>query len=85
MESDENFRMFRQFGYLHTRVLLYRQCELSNLEAQLSDLDDADADENNGVYLRSQRRDDARDGAPRKVLLDEIDEKLEKYGKLNAL
>ena len=81
MNSDENFAMCRQFGFLHQRVLLYRQDELRDLEDQLIRLDDKDAEEMPKV-LRSRKLDDAREGRCRRILIQSIDEKLKEYGNL---
>jgi hypothetical protein len=76
--------MYRQFGYLHTRVLLYKQCEIQDLENQLQDMDEKDEkdSERSRLALASRKRDDARKGAPRKTLLMKIDEKLKDYDEL---
>ncbi|KAL8794046.1 MAG: hypothetical protein Q9195_003346 [Heterodermia aff. obscurata] len=38
--SDDDLMIYRRFGSLHARVLLYRQDELACLERQLEELDD---------------------------------------------
>lgn len=40
--SDENFAVYRRFGYLQARVLLEKQDQLRVLEQQLDQIDDAD-------------------------------------------
>jgi hypothetical protein len=83
-ESDPSFRMCRQFGYLHTRILLYRQAEIQELEKKLQALDDADwsGSAQSRKCLQSRKRDDAQPGAPRRELLFQIDEKLKEYDEL---
>ena len=83
MNSDENFAVCRRFGFLHQRVLLYRQDELRALEDQLIRLDDEDAEEAPQV-LKSRKLDDVREGSFRKALIQEIDNKLHEYGSFFA-
>lgn len=78
INSDPSFLMCRRFGFLHTRVLLYRQDELAQLEQQLVELDVDDAD-NNPKVLISRELDEQQDST-RKDLIFGIDEKLKQYG-----
>ncbi|KAL0263432.1 hypothetical protein SLS55_002412 [Diplodia seriata] len=78
INSDENFLMCRRYGLLHTRVMLYRQDELRELEAELLGLDAEDA-EQNPQMLNSRARDDRRAGQQRRELILKIDEKLKEY------
>ena len=83
MNSDENFLIARKYGYLRSRVLLYRQDELSILERDLIALD-ADDHENRPLALESRKYDEQTDKDPvysRKVLIQKIDDKLKEYGK----
>lgn len=88
LDSDENFMLYRRFGYLHSRMLLRKQDELRKLEAELDEYDEEDA---NGTpqqqrLLMSRDSDEAADrkepeGArTRTMILDEIEQKLHKYG-----
>ncbi|TVY91318.1 hypothetical protein LAWI1_G004589 [Lachnellula willkommii] len=43
MNSNDDWAIFRRFGYLSTRVLNQLQIELTDLEKELNDLDDKDA------------------------------------------
>lgn len=77
---------FRRFGTLHTRSLLYKQVELTNLETQLNELDKKDAETSgkeddttwrlghsislNDGYMNEERRD----------LMQKIDQKMKEYG-----
>ena len=80
INSDENFLMCRRFGFLHSRVLLYRQDELSEMERELIDMDDADKHED-PLMLRSRKKDYADDQPfSRRSLIQTIDEKLKAYG-----
>lgn len=81
VNSDENFLIARKYGFLRSRVLLYRQDELSVLERDLIRLD-ADDEENRKFALRSRKRDEETDTDPvysRKVLMQKIDDKLKEY------
>ncbi|KAL8664456.1 MAG: hypothetical protein Q9202_003006 [Teloschistes flavicans] len=71
--SDKNFALFRRFGELHARILLYKQDELIELEHKLNDLDAA---EQTAFHLNS-RRDDQN--LARKALITEIEARLHVY------
>lgn len=83
IDSDSNFLMCRRFGFLHSRVLLYRQDELTDLENKLIDMDGLDKDEL-PLALTSRKIDDGRDDIEeqytRKTLINTIDQKLKEYG-----
>ena len=85
MNSDENFLVCRKYSFLRSRVLLYRQDELSRLEETLCALDqeDAETDDASRLALMSRKTDEARDEDPqysRKTLIHKIDDKLKQYG-----
>ncbi|KAL5313879.1 hypothetical protein ACEPPN_018302 [Leptodophora sp. 'Broadleaf-Isolate-01'] len=46
MDSDENFMIYRRFGFLHARLLLQKQDELRLMEEALDRLDRDDISEN---------------------------------------
>jgi hypothetical protein len=84
--SEANFSLYRSFSYLHSRVLLDLQDEITSLERELDelDLDDADAEPDR---LRSRELDvdrASREGTSRnrRVILREIKGKLMEYGML---
>lgn len=82
ISSDENFLIARKYGFLRSRVLLYRQDELSVLENDLIALDDDDK-MNRPLALTSRKLDEETDRDPvysRKVLIQKIDDKLKEYG-----
>lgn len=84
INSDENFLIARKYGFLRSRLLLYRQDELSVLEKGLLALDNAD-NENRKLALQSRKHDEETDDDPedsRKALMRKIDDKLKEYGKL---
>jgi hypothetical protein len=72
--------LYRRFGFLQARLLLYKQDELRRLEMELDNMDQTDAKEN-PIILQSRRKDDAEVGE-RKKLLQTIDLKLKEYGTL---
>jgi hypothetical protein len=83
VNSDKNFLIARKYGFLRSRVLLYRQDELSVLEKDLIALDDDD-NEKRAIALTSRKFDEQTEKDPvysRKVLIQKIDNKLKEYGK----
>lgn len=82
VNSDDNFMIARKYGFLRSRVLLYRQDELSVLERDLIKLDAHDA-KNRPLALQSRKRDEETDDDlvySRKALIQRIDDKLKQYG-----
>lgn len=71
----------RKYGFLRSRVLLYRQDELRQLERDLLDADQEDA-QDCPLALRSRKTDEERpqDAFSRKPLIQKIDAKLKEYG-----
>ncbi|KAL2037595.1 hypothetical protein N7G274_009708 [Stereocaulon virgatum] len=87
VNSDENFLVCRKYGFLRSRVLLYRQDELSKLEKTLIELDELDSEESDAtrLALMSRKTDEAREEDPRysrKTLINKIDDKLKEYDDL---
>jgi len=86
LNSDPNFPVYRRFGTLHHRVILYRQQQLVKLERRLNDLDNKDANDN-PYRLQSLEWDheDAlilnQESSEREKLIEEIDERLKHYGR----
>jgi hypothetical protein len=82
INSDFDSALFRRFGDLHARSLLYKQVELTELEERLAKLDKDDDDVletrwrvRYSIHVRNGKRNEAR-----KALLTEINDKLEVYG-----
>jgi hypothetical protein len=75
LDSDENFMLYRRFGFLQARLLLNKQDQLRALEEQLDEIDRGDDEE----YLTSRDMDDA-DERPRSKLLKKIETKFKEYG-----
>jgi hypothetical protein len=83
INSDVDYVMFREFGNLHVRSLLYKQAELTDLEDELEELDKADAEEPTSVWkLSSHINLPNADNGIRKALMDKIDVKMKEYGML---
>ncbi|RAR09607.1 hypothetical protein DDE82_001725 [Stemphylium lycopersici] len=81
--SETNFALYRSFSYLHSRVLLDLQDEITSLEKELDEIDwqDFDADP---MRLKSRdfdasQRDDEGEPRSRRVILREIKAKLIEY------
>jgi hypothetical protein len=72
--------IYRKFGYLQSRLLLYKQDELRHLEREL-DRQDRVHERESPNDLRSRERDDARNPNGRKVLFERIAKKLREYSK----
>ncbi|KAK7918079.1 hypothetical protein PG985_009953 [Apiospora marii] len=89
LDSDENFMIYRRFGYLHSRTLLRLQDRLRALEYKLDQYDNEDAaDEREKLLLMSRDSDEAAcrklmkdmpDVVTRTQILDEIETVLGKY------
>ena len=87
LDSDASFTIYRRFGFLYARLLLYKQDELTELEEELRDMDKRDWDD--ASYqdcLKSRTKDDAAKNQPgrssRKELLQRIEKKTLEYGEL---
>jgi len=82
--SEANFSLYRSFSYLHSRVLLDLQDEITSLEKELDDIDWDDFDEEPS-RLQSRQFDNSQpdgEGAPRsrRIILRDIKAKLMEYG-----
>jgi hypothetical protein len=82
--ADPSYSMYRGFAYLHSRLLLDLQDELTALETELEDVDREDH-ELNPDRLRSREIDvkvarQEGDARNRRYLLGEIKTKLTEYG-----
>jgi hypothetical protein len=80
LDSDENFMLYRRFGILQSRILLYKQDELRALEAELFEMDERDA-QTRARKLKSRERDDA-DCEDRKILIEKITKAFSEYGNI---
>jgi len=77
LNSDENFLICRKYGFLHNRVLLYRQDELRELEEQLLRMDKVAEKQDDGTLACRARGE--RCSGERRDLINRIDDKLREY------
>ena len=80
VNSDSNTHIYRRFGYVRNRLLLYVQDEVSCLEARLVALDKADHDRE--PYHLASRSWDEEQNSERKNLIAELKTKLKEYDEL---
>lgn len=87
IDSDSDTALFRRFGILSARNLLYLQAELTELEARLNALDKADEGEpepgahpNRWRLAHSISLNDGQMNVERKELMEKISQKKEVYG-----
>lgn len=91
LDSDENFMMYRRFGYLHARILLNKQDEIKEIERELDEMDEDDKVESDEsrAGLKSRIDDESRtlpEGRKsRKKLLREAEVLVKEYGMQNDL
>ena len=83
LDSDENFMLYRRFGFLQARALLYKQDQLRELENKLDKLDQRDSEER-PKRLKSRERDDI-DNNNRKNLIQDITKVFNEYGETNDI
>jgi hypothetical protein len=83
INSDDDTVLFRRFGNLHARSLLYKQIELTELEAKLAKLDGDDNAKEDTEWRVSLaiHHENGKHNEERKTLMEEIHRKLEAYGK----
>ncbi len=79
LDSDENFMLYRRFGFLQARVLLYKQDELRELEEKLDKMDRRDS-KTRPKKLKSRERDDA-ENEDRRKLIQNIAKAFQEYSK----
>jgi hypothetical protein len=79
LDSDENFMLYRRFGYLQSRLLLDKQADLRELEEQLDNFDEEVAQSRPGDLTTRDLR--PEDISKRKELMDEIEARFCEYGK----
>ncbi|KAI9892929.1 MAG: hypothetical protein M1814_000813 [Vezdaea aestivalis] len=82
LSSADNVLICRKFGWLHSRLLLYKQDELAQLERDLHALDKKDAEGDECWRLYSRFHDESRPQHPRKALIADIEKKLVAYDEL---
>ncbi|TVY46033.1 hypothetical protein LSUB1_G000184 [Lachnellula subtilissima] len=80
LDSDENFMIYRRFGYLQARIILYKQDELRQLEKDLDLMDMGDA-KTRPIVLQSREEDNFQNER-RKDLLCRVEKKFKEYTEL---
>lgn len=78
LDSDENFMLYRRFGFLQARILLNKQDQLRELEKQLDREDRVDMKKDPSL-LKSREKDDSVNGRRQKILT-EIEKLFKEYG-----
>ncbi|KAH6668723.1 hypothetical protein B0J14DRAFT_703559 [Halenospora varia] len=83
IDSDENFQLYRRFGYLQARVMLYKQDQLRELEERLDLMDEAHKE----LCPRKlkQRDMEPSNDCPRKDLMLCIEQSFKEYAQLLVL
>lgn len=77
LDCDEDFMVYRRFGYLQARLLLYKQDVLRELEGDLDRMDKVNERRTNA--LRS-REDGDVENPDRKAMFIKIEEMFKEYG-----
>jgi hypothetical protein len=81
IDSDIDTVLFRRFGTLHARALLYKEVELTDLESRLDQLDREDRKNNNRWRTQwSLHHNNGNGNEARKNLMNEVNGKLLQYG-----
>ena len=79
LDSDDNFMIYRRFGYLQARLLLEKQEQLRRLEWDLEFMDEKDKEAQSRDLVTLGDGDTGR--APvRQELMQRIEEKFRDYG-----
>jgi hypothetical protein len=79
LDSDDNFMVYRRFGYLQSRLLLERQEHLRQLEEELDNLDMEDA-QTGSRNLVSMGNYDTKKYKRRRDLMQKIERQFQGYG-----
>jgi hypothetical protein len=85
LDSDENFMIYRRFGFIHARLLLQKQDELRIMEEELDRMDQQDLTSNpRAIQCRMEdiERQDNQPGAKRQALLARLEETVLRYDEL---
>lgn len=79
LDSDDNFMVYRRFGYLQSRLLLEKQEHLRQLEEELDNLDMEDA-QTGSRNLVSMENYDTKKYKRRRDLMQRIERQFQGYG-----
>lgn len=80
LDSDENFMVYRRFGYAGSRLLLHKQAELQKLEAAMMEMDEDDEKDNPGCLRSVDLESDP--SSPRARLMKDLETKFDEWGKM---
>jgi hypothetical protein len=80
LDSDDNFMIYRRFGYLQARLLLEKQEQLRRLEWELELLDEKDMKAKSRALISFADGEDG-EGQERRQLMQKIEDKIRDYGK----
>ncbi|KAI9711320.1 MAG: hypothetical protein M1820_002307 [Bogoriella megaspora] len=78
LESDENFMVYRRFGYAGSRLLLRKQTELQRLEAAMIEMDEEDERASPGCLQSVDLEGDP--SSPRARIMKDLETKYEEWG-----
>lgn len=82
LNSDGNSALHRRFGDLHARDLIYKEIELTELETELRELDEADNEQPDTKWrnAHSIHHKNGQGNELRRDLIVKISAKLKEYG-----
>jgi hypothetical protein len=78
LDSDDDFRLYRRFGYIQSRLLLEKQDDLRRLEEHLDRMDRKDSKKSNQLLMTRQTI-GADSFKERRELMQEIETKYNEY------
>ena len=82
LDSDDNFMVYRRFGYMQSRILLARQERLRRLEIQLDELDKDQVSRTNNSDLLCKAKIGGEMEVEREKLMLEIEKEYFEYGRI---
>ena len=82
LDSDDNFMVYRRFGYMQSRILLARQERLRRLEIQLDELDAEQVSRADNPDLLCKAKSGGEMEIEREKLMLEIEKEYFEYGRI---
>ena len=83
LDSDDNFMVYRRFGYMQSRILLARQERLRRLEIDLDELDEEQVAQTNNPKLLCKAKIGGGMEIEREKLMLEIEKEYFEYGRIS--
>jgi hypothetical protein len=80
LNSCNSFGIYRRFGQCHSRLLVNRMANITDLERQLHDLDEADEDGGEATQWRLKSRCPEGFDTARRDLLENLEKEVNAYG-----